>query len=120
MGFKNFKEKSEGESPRRTIYASGGLGLLQMVSELDIGRCASEEAEPRRGVDTGWCAIKDARPRRGVGTGWCAIKDARPRRGWIGRSHIGKRKECWGGCWALKGVDCEISHWLGRRMKHSL
>ena len=24
------------------------------------------------------------------------------------------------GHWNLKGVDCEIPHWLGRRMKHSL
>ena len=34
-----------------TISASGGLGLLQMVSKLDIGWCASEDAEPPRGVD---------------------------------------------------------------------
>ena len=33
--------------PKRTIYASGGLGLLQMVSGPDTGRCANEEAGPQ-------------------------------------------------------------------------
>ena len=32
---KNLEGKSERESPKRTISTSGGLGLLQMVSELD-------------------------------------------------------------------------------------
>ena len=36
--------------PKRTISTSGGLGQLQMVSELDTGQCASEEARPLRGV----------------------------------------------------------------------
>ena len=51
MCFKNFKGKPERESPKRTISASGGLGpgLLQMVSEPDIVRCASEEVELQRG-----------------------------------------------------------------------
>ena len=31
-----------------------------MVLESDTGRCASEEAEPRRGVDTRRCSNKDA------------------------------------------------------------
>ena len=66
--FKNLEE--------RTISASGELGLLQTVLKLDTGRCASEEDEPRRGVDTRRCANKD------TGSG----------RGWIVRSHIG-----WGG-----------------------
>ena len=37
------------ESPKKTIFASGGLGLLQMVSEPNTGRCASEEAELQKG-----------------------------------------------------------------------
>ena len=37
-----------------------------MVSELDTGRCASKETEPRRRVDTRQCANKDAGPLRGV------------------------------------------------------
>ena len=37
------------ESPKRTISTSGGLGLLQMVSESDIGRCASKDASPQEG-----------------------------------------------------------------------
>ena len=48
MRFKNLEGKSERESTKRTIFASGGLGWLQMVLELDTGRCASEEAKPRR------------------------------------------------------------------------
>ena len=35
--------------PKQTICASDGLGLLQMVSELDIGQCANEDAGPSRG-----------------------------------------------------------------------
>ena len=34
-----------------TIFASGGFGLLQMVSESDTGRCASEDAGPLRRAD---------------------------------------------------------------------
>ena len=37
--------------PKRTIPASGGLGLLQMVSEPDTERCDSEDTGPLRGVD---------------------------------------------------------------------
>ena len=37
--------------PKQTISASGGLGMLQMVSESNIGRCANEDIEPPRGVD---------------------------------------------------------------------
>ena len=56
-------KKSERESSKRTISASSRLRLLQMVSEPDIGRCASKEVEPRRGgVDTRQCASKDAGP----------------------------------------------------------
>ena len=60
MHFKNLKEKPKRESPKRAIYASGGLGPLHMVSEADTGRCASNEAKPQRGVDTRRCASKDA------------------------------------------------------------
>ena len=34
---------------KRTIFASGGLGLLQMVLESDTKRCASEDAGHQRG-----------------------------------------------------------------------
>ena len=33
--------------------SSSGLGLLQMVSELDTGQCVSKEAEPWRGWTRG-------------------------------------------------------------------
>ena len=87
------------KSPKRTISASGGPGSLQMVSELDTGRCASLLAVPRRGVDTRRCASKDAGPKgwwiwghrtmcqpsrcspKGVDTRRCASKDAGPQRG---------------------------------------
>ena len=51
MCFKNLEGKSERENPKKTMFARGGLGLLQIVSELDIGRYASEDAGLRRGVD---------------------------------------------------------------------
>ena len=37
--------------PKRTIFVSSGLGLLQMVSKLDFGRCASEECWALEGMD---------------------------------------------------------------------
>ena len=49
MRFKNLEGKPERESPKRTIFVSGGFGPLQMVSELDTERYASEEAVPRKG-----------------------------------------------------------------------
>ena len=36
---------------KRTIFASGGLGLLQMVLVLDKGQWASKDAGPPKGVD---------------------------------------------------------------------
>ena len=75
-----------------------GFGLLQIVLEPDIGRYASEEAEPQRGghrrvlvrtlapngVDWGV-------PHR-LEKGTSASEDAGSREEWIVRSHIG-----WGG-----------------------
>ena len=81
--FKNLEGKPERESPKRTISASGGLELLQMVPGPNIGQCASEEAEPQKGVDKRQCASKN------VG----------PQRGWIG----GQGNECLRGRWATKG-----------------
>ena len=49
MCFKNLEGKLERESPKRIISASNGFWLFQMVSEPDIGQCASEEAETQRG-----------------------------------------------------------------------
>ena len=66
MCFKSLEGKPKGKAQKRTISVSGGLELLQMVSEKDTKRCASEEAIPQRGVDTRRCASKDDRPRRGV------------------------------------------------------
>ena len=36
---------------KRTISASGGLGLLQIVLEPDTEQCASEDAEPPSEID---------------------------------------------------------------------
>ena len=47
--------------PKRTISASDGLGLLQMVSEPDIERCVSEEVGLSRAVD---CEIPHRLERR--------------------------------------------------------
>ena len=77
-------------SLKRTISASGGPRSLQMVSELNKARCAS--------------------------------KDAGSRRGWIWwRSHTDWRKErVPARTLALKVVNCDVPHWLGRRTKHHL
>ena len=40
-----------------------------MVSELDTGRCVSEEGKPRRRLDMRRCASKDAGPRMRVDWG---------------------------------------------------
>ena len=76
MHFKSIERNPERERLKRTICASGGFELLQMVSKPNTGQCASEDAEPWMGVDIGRCAIED------VGL----------RREWIVRSYIG-----WGG-----------------------
>ena len=56
---------------KRTIFASGGLELLQMESKPDIGRCASEEAGPPRGwivrSHIGWRGERNI-PYKGVET----------------------------------------------------
>ena len=43
MLFKNLERKLERESLKRTIFASGGLGPLQLVSEPGSGQCANED-----------------------------------------------------------------------------
>ena len=47
--FKNLERKSERESSKRTISLSSEFGLLQMVSESDIERCAIEDPRLQRG-----------------------------------------------------------------------
>ena len=43
--------------------------LLQMTSKSDTGQCASEEVEPRRGVDMRRCVNIDVGSQRGVDWG---------------------------------------------------
>ena len=76
--------------PKQTIFASGELELLQMVTELDTEWCASEDAEP----DIEQCANEDTE----LDTERCTSEDAGTPR----------------------GVDCEIPHQLERETKHSL
>ena len=54
--------------PKRIISASGELGLLQMILELDTERCASEDARSPKRVD---CEIP---PRLESGTKTFLIK----------------------------------------------
>ena len=84
--FQSLKGKPERKSPKRTIFASDGLGLLQMVSKPDTGPCVSEEAKPRRGVDMRQCANKDE--------------------GWIEGSHIDWKREQVPVKTLHPGVDC--------------
>ena len=99
MHFKNFEGKPKRKSVKRTIFASGGLGLLQMVLELETGSCASEEAEPQREWTRGGVP---ARMLGGGGLGGPTLiveRERVPARtlglegGWIVRSHIGWRGE---------------------------
>ena len=61
------KWKLDRENPNRTISASKGFGLLQMVSESDTEGCAARRLSfDPKGVDTRQCASKDAEPRKGV------------------------------------------------------
>ena len=71
MRFKNLEGKSERESPKRIISASGGLRPLQMISEPDTERCASKEAKLQRGV------ARDGVPAKTLGPymGRCASKN---------------------------------------------
>ena len=55
IGLKPRGEKPERESPKRIISASGRSGLLQMVSDPDIGLCPSEEVVPQRGRHKAVC-----------------------------------------------------------------
>ncbi|KAG7011704.1 BTB/POZ domain-containing protein, partial [Cucurbita argyrosperma subsp. argyrosperma] len=49
LATKQGMETSPRESPKRTIFVSGGLGLLQMVSEPNTGWCVSENTESEKG-----------------------------------------------------------------------
>ena len=53
--------KLRGKSLKRTISASGGLGLLQMVLEPDTGWCTNDGVGPPKGVD---CEIPHRLERR--------------------------------------------------------
>ena len=88
MHFKNFEGKPERESPKRTISTTGGLGLSQMVSKPDTGRCANERVEPWRWWTQG-----------GVPARTLSLKG-----GWIGGlTSIGEGNKCHQGRWAPKG-----------------
>ena len=45
MRVKNLERKLERKNSKRTISSSGGLELLQIVSESDTGRCANERVD---------------------------------------------------------------------------
>ena len=62
---KAFKEKPKRKSPKRTTSTSSGLGLLQMVSKLDTGQCASEDAEPQGGWIRGGVSVRTLKPKGG-------------------------------------------------------
>ena len=107
---------------------------------VDIEKCASEDASPGGGGHRAVCQRE-----RWALKGWTSddllARTLGPEGEWIVRSHInwrGKRNIYWKGvrtlsperdrhravcqrgCWAPKGIDCEISHRLVRGTKHCL
>ena len=71
-----------------------------MVSELDIGRCANEEAEPQREVDMRRCTSKMLGLKgSGFGGGLHRLE-----KGTSTSEDAGPRR----------GVNCEIPHRMGR------
>ena len=88
MRFLNLEGKPERESPKTTMSASGGHGLLQMVLEPGSRRYVSEDVGPPRGVD---CEIPhwlESQVPGGV-----SVRTLSPQGGWIVRSNIGWRGE---------------------------
>ena len=57
LRFKNLERKLERESLKWTISASGGLGPLQMVSELDTRQCVRQCASKDDGSWRGWISV---------------------------------------------------------------
>ena len=109
---KSFEGKLERESLKRTISATGGLELLQMVSDPGTG----DVSVKRLSLEGGW--TRDGVPARTLGPeggglwvphqlekGMSGSEDGGPRRGWIVRSHIG-----WGGERNIlyKGVETSL------------
>ena len=72
-----------------------------MVSEPDIERCASKEAEPRRGWIRGSVPVRTLDPK---GVDWECQRMLGSKGGWIVRSHIG-----WGGEPSMLYKDVETS-----------
>ena len=70
---------------KRTIFTSGGLELLQMVSKLGTERCANEDIKPRMR----WIVKSHINWRRER----VPAKTLGPEKGWIVRSHIVWRGE---------------------------
>ena len=69
MRFKTVKLTAIHNGPKRTISANSGLGLLQMVSEPDTGRCVNENAKHPRRVDceiSHWSEREQSIPYTGV------------------------------------------------------
>ena len=80
--------KTSRESPNRTISSSGGLGLLQMISELELSDVPAKRLSPEGGEHEAVC-------HQGRWT---------PKRGGLGApTSIGGGNECQWGRWALKG-----------------
>ena len=91
-------------SLKRTISVSGGIGLLQMYQSQTL-RCASKEAELRRGWTRGGVLARTL-GLKGVD---CGVPH-QLEKGTSVREDVGHEG----------GVDCKILHRLGRRMKRSL
>ena len=49
--------------PKWTVFTSGGFGLLQMVSGLEIVRCVNEDVLPQEGWIVSWRGDRSEIPR---------------------------------------------------------
>ena len=91
--------KRERESPKKTISISCGFGPLQIVLELDIGRCANLLVVSRRGKT--WGGV----PVRLLGLKGGGFKG--------GPTLIGGWKECQRWRWPRRGVHCDVPCYKG-------
>ena len=137
LNLKPLRKSPKGKKKlKRTLYASGELGLerLQIILELDTGWCASEDIGPPRGwivrSHVGWrgernivyksveISLQHTRFKILRG-GTKGIKRKISASGGLGLLQKTRHQVVYQqGCWASNEVDCEIPYRLKRGTKH--